>query len=73
MPEGGKLTIETSNTEMDAAFVRRYLSSKDGRIRARHGQRYRHYGLRDTDPHLRACFTTKPKDAGTGLATVYGS
>ena len=24
MPEGGKLIIETANTEMDDAFVRRY-------------------------------------------------
>jgi len=76
MPEGGELRIETTNVQMDEAFVRRYAYPvKTGS--------YAQLSVSDTgvgmDPETQArifepFFTTKGKDAGTGLglATVYG-
>ena len=76
MPEGGKLTIETTNIRVDEIFVQRYsFSFKPGW--------YVLLSVSDTgigmDPETQAhifepFFTTKGKDVGTGLglATVYG-
>jgi PAS domain S-box-containing protein len=76
MPEGGKLSIETSNVEMDEVLVRRYaypvqpgayilLTVTDTGTGMDNATK-----LRVFEPF----FTTKEKDKGTGLglSTVYG-
>jgi len=75
MPDGGQLSISTTNVDLDAAFVRRHPGSQPGPHVA--------LAIRDTgvgmDPVLHArifepFFTTKGPEKGTGLglATVYG-
>ncbi len=76
MPNGGDLTITTSNADLDDAWVRDYPDAKVGRHVV--------LGVRDTgfgmDKETQArmfdpFFTTKDKDKGTGLglSTVYGT
>src|SRR5207302_9734014 len=75
MPQGGRLTIETSNVDLDDAFVETHPGASAGP--------HSMLSVRDTgigmSPEVQAhlfepFFTTKGdgKGTGLGLATVYG-
>ena len=76
MPEGGKLTIETANVELDEEYAARHVAVKPGPYVHARGHRHglRHGRSRPGRSIFEPFFTTKEKGKGTGLglSTVYG-
>jgi PAS domain S-box-containing protein len=75
MPGGGRLSIDTGNTEVDAAYVTRRPELKPGRYaRLRVSDTGTGMDRATADRVFEPFFSTKPKGRGTGLglATVYG-
>ena len=75
MPNGGMLTIETRNVDLDESYARQHQGVAAGALRAAGGERHRLGMTEDVSRHLfEPFFTTKEPGRGTGLglATCYG-
>ena len=76
MPDGGCLTIETANTYLDDAYVRRFGDVKAGPICGSLRDRHRHrHPRRDPRPGVRSVLhhqAARARGLGLGLAMVHG-
>jgi signal transduction histidine kinase/ActR/RegA family two-component response regulator len=76
MPDGGELTIETANCDLDEAWVRSHPGIRAGAHVVLRVRDTGHGMDQETQSHLfEPFFTTKDKSKGSGLglATVYGT
>jgi two-component system cell cycle sensor histidine kinase/response regulator CckA len=73
MPQGGTLTLETTNEKMDAVAARRFIDGRPGDYVSLRVTDTGHGMDVETRAHLfEPFFTTKDYGTGLGLSTIYG-